>query len=209
MNYTCLLAALLLALPSQNPPQETGVRPSAPPRDPEERRRSLEEQLLGAWQLVGVTYRDVPQQNSTFSGYMLVLPDYLSIDLHMLMKSKHPSESDQPFFQSGVHRWRIVGATKLETSSLIGTSNVNDWEAWTFEVPNVKRNFTLNFNGSILVLDRENESRMTFRKLPRMPYPGRVLESELENKREDKALEEKKAGEETAQDAAKKRSGGN
>jgi hypothetical protein len=205
MNHTCLLAIALLALLPQNPAQDTGLRPEPPPRDPEERRRSLEQQLEGAWQLVGVTYRDVPQQNSTFSGFMLVLPDYLSIDLHMLMKSSRPSEHDQPFFQSGVHRWRIAGPAQLETSSLIGTSNINDWESWTFEVPNVKRVFSMTFNGNMLVLDRKGESRMTFRKLERLPYPGRVLESEQERKREAERAGEQ---EDPGQTGGAKRPGG-
>lgn len=185
MNHASLFAVLaLLAFLPQDPPQATGLRPAAPPRDPEQRKRLLEEQLEGAWQLTGVVYREVPQVNSTFSGYMLVLPDYLSIDMHLLMRSFVPSGQDQPFFQSGVHRWRISGPATLETSSLIGTSNVNDREAWTFEVPNVKRLFSMVLNGDTLVLDRQGESRMTFRRLPRLPYPGRVLESEKE-RRED------------------------
>lgn len=191
MHHQSLFAALALAaLLSQSPPQETGLRPGAPPRDPDELVRSLEKQLEGAWQLTGVLYKDVPQTNSTFSGYMLVLPDYLSIDMHLMMRSLHPSGQDVPFFQSGVHRWRIAGPALLETSSLIGTSNVNDWEAWTFEVPNVKRTFSMVLREETLILDRKGESRMTFRKIPRLPYPGRVLESEKERKDEERARRE-------------------
>jgi hypothetical protein len=208
MNHVSLFAAVaLFALLPQGPPQETGLRPGTPPRNPDELKRSLEEQLEGAWQLTGVVHKDVPQTNSTFSGYMLVLPDYLSIDMHLLMKTLHPSGQDMPFFQSGVHRWRIAGPALLETSSLIGTSNVNDWEAWTFEVPNVKRVFSMVLNGNTLVLDRKGESRMTFRKLPRLPYPGRVLQSEQERKAEEakaKAEEGTKPAEGTTDGGAKK-----
>jgi len=186
MNPIHLLAVLaLIVLLPQGPPQEPGLRPEAPPRDPDEHKRSVEEQLVGAWQLTGVLYRDVTQVNSTFAGYMLVLPDYLSIDMHLLMRSQNRGDKDQPFFQSGVHRWRLTGPTVLETSSLIGSSNVNDWEAWTFEVPHVKRTFAMVLSGDSLVLERKGESRMTFRRLPKLPYPGRVLQSEKERKEEE------------------------
>lgn len=192
MNHHCLIAALALAaLLPQGPPQDTGLRPDAPPRNPDELKRSLEEQLQGAWQLTAVVHKEVPQTNSTFSGYMLVLPDHLSIDMHLVMKSQHPSGQDMPFFQSGVHRWRIAGPMQLETSSLIGTSNVNDWEAWTFEVPNVKRVFSMVLKQDTLILDRKGESRMTFRKIPRLPYPGRTLESEKEREDEERAAKER------------------
>jgi hypothetical protein len=211
MNHLSLIAALVLAaLLPQSPPQETGLRPGAPPRNPDELKRSLEEQLLGAWQLTGVIHKDVPQANSTFSGYMLVLPDHLSIDMHLVMRSQHPSEQDMPFFQSGVHRWRIAGPMQLETSSLIGTSNVNDLEAWTFEVPNVKRVFSMVLKADTLVLDRKGESRMTFRKIPRMPYPGRTLEFEKERKEGERAAKEKEgvpAEDTTEAGGAKKKDG--
>lgn len=195
MNPTMLFAAVaLLALLPQEKPQDTGLRPGVPPRDPDELVRSLEEQLEGAWQLIGVVHKDVPQTKSTFSGYMLVLPDYLSIDMHLVMRTQVLREEDRPYFQSGVHRWRIPGPAQLECSSLIGTSNINDWEAWTFEVPNVKRTFSMVFNGDTLVLDRKGESRMTFRKLQHMPYPGRTLELDLERKKEaEKARAEAEA----------------
>lgn len=196
MNHPSLLVALALAvLLPQGPPQDTGLQPEAPPRNPEELKRSLEERLEGAWQLTGVVYRNVPQANSTFSGYMLVLPDYLSIDMHLLMKSQHPSGEDHPFFQSAVHRWRIAGPALLETSSLIGTSNVNDLESWTFEPPQVKRVFSMVLKEDTLILDRKGESRMTFRKLARMPYPGRILESEKERKDEERERKQDKPAE--------------
>ena len=74
----------------------------------------------------------------------------------------------------------------LETSSLIGTTNITESELWTFETPGSKRLFNMLLTGDTLVLERSGESRLEFRKLPRLPFPG---QTELDRKRakEDEA----------------------
>jgi hypothetical protein len=185
---TLLALAIVVAGAAPQDPQ-TGLRPEPLPRDPDAIQRTLEERLQGAWQLVGVTYQDVQQVNSSLAGYMLVLPEYLSIEMHLMMRSQFKAEFDRPFFQSGVHRWRIVQPMQLETSSLIGNSNVNDYESWLFETPGTKRTFQMVLNETSLVLERRGESRMTFKKLPRLPYPGRTLEFDKEQREEKKSDE--------------------
>lgn len=190
-SLTTLLALALVAAGATPQEPRTGIRPEPPKRDPDAIQRTMEERLLGAWQLVSVVYQGVPQNNSSVAGYMLVLPDYLSIEMHLLMRSQFQRELDRPYFQSGTHRWRILQPTMLETSSLIGNSNVNDFEAWLFETPGTKRTFQMVLNENSLVLERAGESRMTFKRLPRLPYPGRRLEFEHEErKREAKADDE-------------------
>lgn len=182
-SLTTLLALALVAAGAtpQDPP--TGIRPEPPKRDPDAIQRTMEERLLGAWQLVSVVYQGVPQDNSSVAGYMLVLPDYLSIEMHLLMRSQFQRELDRPYFQSGTHRWRVLPPTMLETSSLIANSNVNDYEAWRFESPGTKRTFQMVLHENSLVLERAGESRMTFKRLPRLPYPGRKLEFEQEERK--------------------------
>ncbi|HVS17648.1 MAG TPA: hypothetical protein VMT18_03525 [Planctomycetota bacterium] len=180
---TLLALALVVTGAAPQEPQ-TGLRPEPRRRDPEAIQRTLEERLQGAWQLIGVTYQDVEQVNSGIAGYMLVLPEYLSIEMHVQMRSKFRDDLDRSFFQSGVHRWRIFQTTKLETSSLIGNSNVNDYESWVFEAPGTKRTFQMVLKEGSLVLERAGESRMTFKKLPRLPFPGRTLEFEHEQRAE-------------------------
>jgi hypothetical protein len=183
---TLLALALVVAGAAPQEP-ETGLRPEPRRRDPDAIQRTMEERLLGAWQLVGVVYQGVTQVNSSVAGYMLVSPDYLSIEMHVLMGSQLKSDYKRPFFQSGFHRWRILQPTLLETSSLIGNSNVNDYESWIFETPGTKRTFHMVLNETSLVLERKGESRMTFKKLPRLPYPGRNLEFEQEQREKKKA----------------------
>lgn len=197
---TLLALALVLAgvVPQD---RQTGLRPEPPARDPDAIQRTMEERLVGAWQLIGVTYDNVPQVKSSIAGYMLVLPDYLSIEMHLLMRSALFQDDQRPFFQSGVHRWRIVNSTMLETSSLIGNGNVNDFESWTFEQPGVKRTFQMVLNEGSLVLERRGESRMTFRKLPRLPFPGRDLEFRKRMRQEEAA---ERAREEAEREAGSK-----
>jgi len=192
-NLNALLALALLVTGAAPQDPETGLRPEPPPRDPQAFQRSLEERLQGAWQLVGVTYRNVPQTNSSIAGYMLVLPDYLSIEMHLMMRSQY-EDVERPFFQSGTHRWRVTPQGTLETSSLIGNNNVNDAETWRLEPPGTKRTFQMVLNGASLVLERKGESRMTFRKLPRLPYPGRGLEFDSEERAKKKSEDEAASG---------------
>jgi len=204
-SLNLILALGLLVAGAAPQEQDTGLRPAPPARDPESIKQSYEEQLLGAWQLVGVTYQNVPQTQAGVAGYMLVLPDYLSIELHVMLRSNLDRGREHPFFQSGMHRWRIAGPTLLETSTLIGNGNVNDLEDWTFEAPGTKRTFRMVLHESSLVLEREGESRMVFKRLPRMPFPGRGLEYENERRKQERAKadgeteggEEKKPTDET------------
>jgi hypothetical protein len=188
-----LLSVLPWSAPLQETRQETGLRPKPPPRDPKLREELLQERFLGAWQLARVTYKDVPMRTSDVVGYMLVLPDYLSIELHLVMKTMHPSALDQPFFQSGTYRWHFVGEMQLETSSLIGATNITETEQWTFDTPGSKRLFNMLLTADTLVLERRGESKLEFRKLPRLPFPG---QPELDRKRANEDETPKDKGDE-------------
>jgi hypothetical protein len=94
------------------------------------------------------------------------------MELHLVMPTAHAASSDQPFFQSAIRRWRLVGDGRLETSALIGNTNINAPERWNFDRPGQKTTFEFTFTPTQLVLERPGDSRLTFRKLPTLPFPG-------------------------------------
>lgn len=171
--------------------QETGLRPRVPPRDPALLAELMHERIQGCWQLTRVVYKDQPILASNFAGYMIVTSDHLSIDLHLLLNEAFAGPAARPFFQSGIHRWRFAGENNLETSSLIGTTNVTENLLWTFEKPGTIRNFQLNLTSTTISLERPGESRMEFRKMPNLPFPGQQLQFELEQTEAARAAQTK------------------
>jgi len=103
---------------------------------------------------------------------------YLAMELHLVLPTRHATASDQPFFQNGIRRWRFDGDLSLETSALIGCTNINPAERWDFDRVGKKTTFAMVLNETELVLERPGDSRLTFRKLPRLPFPGDPTEAQ-------------------------------
>jgi hypothetical protein len=166
---------LLAALPWSSAlvaQEESGFHTKPPPQNPQERLAQKTEALLGAWQLVSARVAGSTVAALDASGYLLIVEDYLSMELHLVMPTQLATNSDQPFFQSAVRRWRLVGDMRLETSALIGNTNINEAERWDFERPGNKTIFEFVLSTTQLVLERPGDSRLVFRKLPKLPFPG-------------------------------------
>ncbi len=169
----------LAALPWAGAPftqDESGFHTKPPPQNPQERLAQRTEQMLGTWQLVSAKVAGSNVAALDASGYLLVVEDYLSMEVHMVMPTQLAVSSDQPFFQSAIRRWRFVGDLRLETSALIGNTNINEAERWDFERPGNKTIFDIVLSPTQLVLERPGDSRLVFRKLPKLPYPGEFAE---------------------------------
>ena len=170
---------LLAALPWASAPftqDESGFHTKPPPQNPQERLAQRTEQLLGTWQLVSARVGGSTVAALDASGYLLVVEDYLSMEVHMVMPTQLATSSDQPFFQSAIRRWRFVGDLRLETSALIGNTNINEAERWDFERPGNKTLFDIVLSPTQLVLERPGDSRLVFKKLPKLPFPGEPAE---------------------------------
>jgi hypothetical protein len=172
---------LLAALPWSSTPtwssallaqEQSGFHTKPPPHNPQERLEQRIEQLLGTWQLVSARIGGSTVPALDVAGYLLVVEDYLSMELHLVMPTQHAIDSEQPFFQSAIRRWRFVGDLRLETSALIGNTNINEAERWDFEVPGSKTIFEIVLSPAQLVLERPGDSRLVFKKLPKLPFPG-------------------------------------
>jgi hypothetical protein len=171
---TFVAGSLLLALVpwGAGTQQQEGFRPRQLPRDAAEREALLTERLCGAWQLTAATYQNEEVGGLDRAGYLLAQPGYLSLELHLVMRSTWAVDSEQPFFQSGTYRWRFLGGTRLETSLLIGCTNISETERWDFEQPGQLRTYEMTLTETTLVLERGGESRLVFKKLPALPFPG-------------------------------------
>lgn len=174
---TLLGASCLLALcPWIRPVGPAGPGPQEPRRIPREERIQLaSERLHGAWQLVSCQLGGVNVTGGSAAGYLLVQPEYLALEVHLSLPSSTGSGSNQPFFQSGTFRWRLSAETTLETSTLIGNTNIGEDERWDFEAPGTKRSMVAVVTDTSLTLERPGESRMVFRRLARLPYPDRAV----------------------------------
>jgi len=166
---------LLAALPwssARRPQEQGGFHIKPPPQNPEERLAQRTEQLLGTWQLVSARIGGSTVPALDVAGYLLVVEDYLSMELHLVMPTQYATNAVQPFFQSAIRRWRFAGDLRLETSALIGNTNINEAERWDFEPPGNTTIFDMVLSPTQLVLERPGYSRLVFKKLPKLPFPG-------------------------------------
>lgn len=163
---------LLAVLPWSSSLQESGFHGKPPPRNPTERAAERSASLLGAWQLVSASIQGSKVPALDAAGYLLVVEDYLSMELHLVLPTSQASGSEQPFFQSATRRWRFTSDSRLETSALIGNTNLNPTERWDFDRPGMKVLYQVVLSEVQLVLERPGDSKLTFRRLPRLPFPG-------------------------------------
>ncbi len=186
MERRCLLAGcLLIALAPwtahpQDPPRE-GSDTQEDLRSPAAVRRRLDvvrERFEGAWQLTRATLRGLTLPHGANAGYMLVMPDYLAIEIHLEAPPLPRTSAPPPFFQSGMSRWRLTAENQIETFALIGNTNMNPDDAIRFEPPGNRRMLVATISESMVVLERPGESRLEFRRLPGLPFPGRRGEKE-------------------------------
>jgi len=179
MQLSAALGCSLIValLPWTSALQEGGLRAKPAPSNIEARQARMTEQIVGAWQLVTASVGGSTLSALDAAGYMVVQEDYLAIEMHLVMPTSYAVERNQPFFQSGIRRWRFAGDFQLVTSALIGCTNINIVERWDFDPPGTRTTFEMVLNEATLVLERPGDSRLVFRKLPRLPFPGDAAEA--------------------------------
>ena len=77
-------------------------------------------------------------------------------------------------YACGRIKWVRIVLGKIE---MIGCTNINIVERWDFDPPGTRTTFEMVLNESTLVLERPGDSRLVFRKLPRLPFPGDAAEA--------------------------------
>jgi hypothetical protein len=130
----------------------------------------LRENLLGAWQLTRGEIPDLGAGGSGVAGYALFLEGYMSMEMHVFGNTG--GDSNDEFFQTGTHRWKLDDRSVMETFSLIGTFNTTEDEGYDFETPGLRREYKVRMDGDRLVLERpDRTARFTFMRLGRLRYP--------------------------------------
>ncbi|MEO6710334.1 MAG: hypothetical protein ABI054_03670 [Planctomycetota bacterium] len=165
-----LTLALAFALPQEPKVQEppTPRRPGFAGADVDAAR--LREEILGAWQLTRGEIPDLGATGSGVAGYALFIDGYMSIEVHV--QGHADPDSENTFFQTGTHRWKIDDTSNLETSGLIGTHNITEDEEYDFEPPGIHREYKVKLDGGQLILERsDRKARLTFMRLGKLRFP--------------------------------------
>lgn len=154
---------------SAQTPKPEGL-PSRARTDPAARALDVHASMLGAWQLTKGEIPDLGTTGSGVVGYALFLDGYMSCELHVFGNTG--GDSEDVFFQTGTHRWKLDERLTMETYSLIGTHNVTEDEEYDFEQPGERRTYRVGLEGDTLVLERpDRTARLTFRRLGKLRYP--------------------------------------
>ncbi|MCK6445874.1 MAG: hypothetical protein L6Q99_05725 [Planctomycetes bacterium] len=134
---------------------------------------TLGEQIQGAWQLERIDSPLVPLMPADTEGYALFHDGYMALELHGITPMGL-DDSDGEFFQTGFHRYSLDGTGGMETSSLIGVTNLTDDEDIQFQPAGDRRRFRVSLLGEKLTLERTDGTRLFFQKLGKLPFPGAV-----------------------------------
>lgn len=134
---------------------------------------NLGELLVGAWQLERIESAQMPLSPGDVVGYALFLDGYMALEIHGVSRVGLEYSEGQ-FFQSGFHRYVLDGLGGLETSSLIGVTNLTEDETIIFQSPGDRRRFRASISEERLTLVRSDGTTFRFMKLGKLPFPGQA-----------------------------------
>ena len=95
----------------------------------------------------------------------------------MIIHVRNDEPNDLPTFlgQAGVHRWRMVRGDILQTATMMGHSNLGPEFEW--EQPNTPREFRARLDGTQLVLERPDGSRLVWGRVRGFAFPDAAIEA--------------------------------
>ena len=116
----------------------------------------MQEEILGLWKITRMRNQVGVFQDKDLVGYMLVTPEHLSLEFHVLNYPKDQGfEGFEELFQTGIHEWKFTSMAELEMVGLIGTDGTTG--TWPeFEAPGKKRLFRIQLGGGQMRLERGN-----------------------------------------------------
>lgn len=131
-------------------------------------------QLQGCWQLFEFDHPELPVDDLTAVGNMLITDHFLALEFHV----EFPSEPDffgelfELVFQSGIHEYQIDQLGQLRTSSLIGAAVSPDREL-LWQPGGDVREYRIEFRDNTLTLTNDQDARFSFiRVRPSLVEPG-------------------------------------
>lgn len=168
------LASLAIALAFAAPQNSKGQEPAAPRpgifEGEDVKAARVREGILGAWQLTRGEIPDLGASGGGVAGYALFMDGYMSLEIHVFGNTA--PDSQNIFFQTGTHRWKISDTGTLDTYSLIGTHNITEDEEYELEQPGQRRAYKVRIDNEQMVLERiDRTSRLTFTRLGKLRFP--------------------------------------
>lgn len=153
-----------------------------PPLDKEAARRAFygghidaaaHQQMQGIWRIQRMEWEGTVWQGQQLEGIALIDAGHLSIEINADV-SFDPDDGSI-VHQSGIFRYRFNELGELETTTLIGLSNIEDTAYFVTAEPGEVRTFRVRLTNEILILERLG-TRITMRRLPQPnpPFHDRV-----------------------------------
>lgn len=135
----------------------------------EQRTDQMDQLLVGAWRLA--SYHDINNDilPGDVVGYALFVDGFMSIELHGALAGD--TVLDEDFFVAGTYRYKWDDAARLSLSTLIGSTNYNEFEEIEFVPPGTARDYEVRVDEAGLELTRldsrsgNKNSRFVFQRM--------------------------------------------
>jgi len=161
--HCLLLSAVALSLSFAPVIQDTKPEKPAPTTLTKGAIDSLVDTMQGAWRLAKYEAPAMEKKERHEVGFLLVSGNYFSFEMHLGWTTPNGTPLEQTFV-SGTHRFEIDENSRLNASSVIGSS-MDDDNRVQFEAPGRTRRYGIACNGTRLTLTREDNTVLEFEKI--------------------------------------------
>jgi hypothetical protein len=186
------LALLPLGLAPSGPASQAGTPPQQPPAQggtkpaPEGKKNTglwpwgntreaqrIEHEFCGVWQLFRMDLAGIQYLGSDVQGYLIAQPTYCSLVFRLVDRAEVERRIVFPGFGAGTYRWKYdAPRLQIVLETLLGA---DDLESETgdlrYERQGFSREYSIDLAGDEMTLQRGNESRLLFRRVPDAPRP--------------------------------------
>lgn len=132
----------------------------------------LGKDISGVWRLVRVIDVDNPIQSTMMAGFAMITDGYISFVIEAEANSFDVFDDD-PLIQVGVHHLRFNQLLQIQTSTIIGHSNLA--EEFSYEPSGTVREFEVRVAGNTMTLLRPNGSRLLFQRAVNAVFPEKTI----------------------------------
>lgn len=151
--------ASLARTSAQDPPARISLHEAQ-----EERSKQAALDLEGLWRLDRFEHVANVIEPGTVAGWTLFSDGAMALSIHALQESASIFDDGiDELHQGGIHEYMIDGVGRLITATLIGESNFSG--EMLYEFPRTPRIFGLEVGKSLLVLTREDGSKLHFTRV--------------------------------------------
>jgi len=194
MRYLIVSLALLfagdaLATTAEPPPapqtEERDGPPGLFPRRPggvavfrKNQRERIEEDLVGAWNLIRYDRHSKLVEQGNVRGFVMFQEDgFMTMTLQL--RALEPDifgNTLQFYIQSGAYRYRVSEQLRLQCATIMGYSNANERTQLRFEPASFPREYDVTVTKNELILRRFDGDTMTFHRMQENVFPQRAID---------------------------------